>query len=302
MIRKDLFIYFFLFSLPYTISSEKISSASGLDRKETFLSHEIIVDQVFPNSPANLGGLKSGDKVLAVNGEIVLSYEQFLGILKRIPVGKRSIFTILRNRQKIKITMTPRKGRYRLGFSFHPRDPEIAQQLEFDIWPVRLNPNYRKFTILYRIASSLDNSKNSPQAKVLHHIKELLINKSYIFTEKREEAQFVVETKFKNSKSESSSVRMQKNDAVPLTLNQQRGLIPFARNNNRRITPLPRVQKNNKIPFESFRILFLDKFDEQPFLKVSGTLNLEKARKYGVKGHVFSMIDAMLEKFPPYKD
>jgi hypothetical protein len=302
MIRKDLFIYLFLFSLLYTFSSEKISSASALDRKKTFRSHEIIVDQVFPNSPAKSGGLKSGDKVLAVNGETVLSYEQFLGILKRTSVGKRTIFTILRNKQKIKITMIPRKGRYRFGFSFHPRDPEIAQQLEFDIWPVRLNPNYRKFTVLYRIASSINSNGQSPQAKVLHHIKEVLVNKRYVFTENREDAHFFVKTKFKNSKSESTSVRMQKKDAVPLTPNQQRGLIPFARNKNKRITSLTRVQKNNQIPFEAFGILFLDKFDEQPFLKVSGALNQEKARKYGVKGHVFSMVDAMLEKFPPYKD
>ena len=300
MVRKDLFIYLVLFFFLYTFSGSRICSAS--DRKEAFPTHEIIVDQIFPNSPAELGGLKSGDKVLAVDGETVFSYEQFRRILEQISEGKRSIFTVLRNNRKVKITMIPRRGSYRLGFSFHPRDPEIAQQLKFKIWPDQLNPNYRKFTILYQLASSINSNSRSPQMKVLHHIKELLVNKRYIFTEDQDDANFVIETEYKYPKNESTSGRMQKKDAVPFTPKQEKGLIPFTRNDKKRITPLSRIPKKKRIPFEAFRILFLDKLNNKPFLKVSGTLDQEKAKKYGIKNHVFSMIDMMLEKFPHYKD
>jgi membrane-associated protease RseP (regulator of RpoE activity) len=229
---------------------------------------EIVVDHIFPNSAAARGGLRPGDQVLEVNGEAFFNHTDFQDILARAPDGKKTKFTVLRKGKKVNIAFVPGRGRYRFGFRFKNRDPEIAKQLKFKIWPDEINTNYKKFTIFFQAASLMAQSSRSPQKKILHRIKEILLNKGYIFTEDQEGADFIIETEFKYPKDDTAS----------------------------------QIKKEKKLPFEAFRIVFRDKKAGEPFLKVSGTLDPKKAKIYGMKGYVYSMIDAMIEKFPPYWD
>lgn len=254
--------------------SRKSSSATGgavLDKnatagkKRTSPVYEIIVDKVFPNSSAERGGLKVGDQILKVDDEPIFSHKQFLDALGEIPDGKRSLFTILREDRKSRVALIPGKGRFRFGFRFKTRDPEIAKQIKFNIWPDEIDPYFKKFTILFQMASLMSQNTRSPQSKILQRLKELLLNKGYIFTEDSEGADFIVETDYKYYETDT-------------------------------VTP-----KEKKIPFKILRVIFRDRKDNKPFLKVSGTIDSGRARIYGAKGYVFAMLDSMIEKFPSYR-
>lgn len=230
--------------------------------------YNIVVDRVFPNSPAARGGLRPGDRILSVDGQKVFSPKELLNILAKIFKGENSQFTILRDRDRIKLNLVAGMGNYRFGFRFKTPDPEIAKQLKFTIWPENVNRNFKQFTILFQDVSLINKTSRSPQKKVLYHLKELLLNKGYFFTDNVDKADFIVKAVFKYSK---------KNISTPI-----------------------RRQKKNKLPFEAIRVLFQEKNEQEPFLKVSGVLDPGKAKKYGTKGYVYSMLDAMIEKFPIY--
>jgi hypothetical protein len=271
MIRKRgivLLLVFFL-SCASTSRRDHISIlVDSLYKKNANLPCEIIVGYILPDSSADRAGLETGDRVLSVNGKPVNTYREFLNVLRRLPDETESIFTILRNGRETEVALIPSGGRSRLGFRFKIRDPEITKNIKYDIWPSEVDPNIKTFNIFFYAATLMNKNSRSPKRKILQRIKEILINKGYIFTESYEAADFFIETKYKNTKSKIDPTR-------------------------------PPVK--NIVPFEAFRVLFLDKKNNKPFLKVSGTIDQEKARIYGAKGYVFSMLDAMIEKFPDYR-
>ena len=298
MIRNTLLYIALLFSLADIALAGKESSFPLLNNNSSI--QEIIVDHVFPNSPAMRGGLKSRDQIIKVDGEVFFSRNDFTDILKKLVEGKKTIFTVLRKNRKVEIPIIPRKGRYRLGVSFKIRDSEIAQQLKFKIWPDYVSLNYRKFSIFFQMASSMNRNSRSPQIQVLQHVKELLLNKGYIFTDNQEHADFIVEAEFKKPKKKPIFNMNQKKKTDTHTKTKKRRLIPLNLVATNGVLPFGKAVRSKKIPFDAFRIIFRDPMDKKPFLKVSGRLNKEKAKKYGTKNHVYSMIDIMLEKFPIY--
>ncbi len=277
MIRKGLSTLVLLFSLacatagkvesPQTLSSPAPVTASG--RRKTSAVYEIIVDQVFPNSPAERGGLKSGDKILKVEDEPIFTHKGFMDALAGVSDGEESTFTVLRNGRKMEVDFIPGRGRFRFGFRFKTRDPEIIKQIKFKVWPDEVDPKYKKFTIFFHAVSLMGRNSRSPQKKILYRLKELLLNKGYIFTEDSEGADFIVEMEYKYPKNDTTSTK---------------------------------IRKKRKVPFEAFRVLFKDRKSNKAFLKVSGTIDDEKAKVYGAKGYVFAMLDVMIEKFPDHPD
>ena len=245
MNRGKIGILFFMFTSACTAFDIKTPSPSSSANSFTY---QIVVDRVFPNSSAARGGLRPGDQILKVDGEKIFSAKGLLAILAKIPSKESSQFTILRNRRKVKLTLVAGKGNYRFGFRFKTPDPEIARQLEFKIWPDEVNPDLKKFTILFQGISMINKNSRSPQKKVFYHLKDLLANKGYFFTDDYDKADFIVQAEFKYPQ-ETASISI----------------------HNRR---------NKNLPFEAMEVFFQERKERKPFLKVSGSLDIEKAKRY----------------------
>lgn len=66
----------------------------------------VIIGDMLKSGPAERAGLQSGDEVLAVNGEAMEDWEQFVNIIRRHP-GQQLQLQILRQGQTREITVTP---------------------------------------------------------------------------------------------------------------------------------------------------------------------------------------------------
>jgi regulator of sigma E protease len=83
-----------------------------------------IIDKIEPGLPASQAGLKSGDEIVAVDGQKVL-YWPNIALLLQSEKGKPVELSILRDGQESQTTMTPvltevmGEKRWRIGVSFH---------------------------------------------------------------------------------------------------------------------------------------------------------------------------------------
>ncbi len=77
-----------------------------------------VIDQVLPNSPAYLSGLKSGDKIITANKKDINSWHDLVAIIKS---HKNKLINLIVNRQGVlhQISLTPRleNGRAKAGIS-----------------------------------------------------------------------------------------------------------------------------------------------------------------------------------------
>ncbi|MBN2875272.1 MAG: trypsin-like peptidase domain-containing protein, partial [Spirochaetales bacterium] len=70
------------------------------DRKGAFIGH------VFSDGPADKGGLKPGDFVVAIDGKTVASLDQLVRIVGDLAVGSRSVFKVVRDGVPVDLTVT----------------------------------------------------------------------------------------------------------------------------------------------------------------------------------------------------
>ena len=99
-----------------------------------------VVGEVVPGSPAEAAGLQPGDRILAVDGQPVESFEQ-LQLLVRDRPGEPLAFTIAREGRQLEVTITPElrvlEGRFgeqrvgmigvsRRGIEFRRSNPVLA--------------------------------------------------------------------------------------------------------------------------------------------------------------------------------
>ena len=100
-------------SVKRTASNENIAQSKfGMNvaalgeeqRKQTGLSHGVVVTNVFSTYPANRAGILKGDIILNLDQHTVLGYDEFLSILKnyRYTYGQVTL-SISRNKQVQKI-------------------------------------------------------------------------------------------------------------------------------------------------------------------------------------------------------
>lgn len=68
---------------------------------------EAIVGKVIPDTPAQKAGIMENDKVLAINGQTVSSWNEFMDDIKNNPTGKPIQITIDRQGQVKNFTLTP---------------------------------------------------------------------------------------------------------------------------------------------------------------------------------------------------
>jgi serine protease Do len=68
----------------------------GVTAKEQPEGKGAMVEDVYAGSPAALAGMRSGDRITAVNGKPVDSYLQLLREIALLPPGSRTRFTVVR--------------------------------------------------------------------------------------------------------------------------------------------------------------------------------------------------------------
>ena len=63
----------------------------------------VLISKVLEGGPAEKGGLKEGDVILAINGKEVKNVQTLLKLIGNAPVGKKAVITALRTGQKLDI-------------------------------------------------------------------------------------------------------------------------------------------------------------------------------------------------------
>jgi serine protease Do len=110
----------------------------------------VLISEVVPGSPAEQGGIKSGDVVVAFNGKKVEDSTQFRQLVAQAAPGSTATISVLRDGQKmdLRVTLAERpaetqakaapqkeqsepKPSSRLGLTVQTLTPDIAQQLGF---------------------------------------------------------------------------------------------------------------------------------------------------------------------------
>lgn len=105
----------------------------------------VLVTEVYEESPADTGGIKVEDIIVAVDGKEIDSGRVLSGIIANLPVGKRTTITVLRNGTPTDITVevarrsddkiaakTPINESDDLGIKAADLSPEIAARLGYD--------------------------------------------------------------------------------------------------------------------------------------------------------------------------
>lgn len=75
------------------------------------------VTSVFPNGPSDVAGVKTGDVIIAVDGQSFPAEKQFDKYIRTIPVGQSARLTILRKQERIDIRLTTGPGFAGLGMA-----------------------------------------------------------------------------------------------------------------------------------------------------------------------------------------
>ena len=73
-------------------------------------SSGVIVDEVGGDSPAEKAGFKAGDTVIEFDGERVRSVRQFTRLVRETPVGRKVQAVLLRNGQRVTVSVTPERS------------------------------------------------------------------------------------------------------------------------------------------------------------------------------------------------
>ena len=98
-----------------------------------------LVSQLFIGSPAQKGGMMAGDYIISIDGQDAKDVEQVQRIVGRIAAGNVSKFTVIRNGEKVELSVTIEErseevssdsGKLWPGFVASPITDEIKKELE----------------------------------------------------------------------------------------------------------------------------------------------------------------------------
>jgi serine protease Do len=101
----------------------------------------VLVGQVFPGDPADKGGIKTGDIIIAIAGRPIQDSHELLRIVAALPVGKTVVVRIIRDGQEknLEIITSERKDRQeviaggnlvdQMGMTLQEITPEMARNL-----------------------------------------------------------------------------------------------------------------------------------------------------------------------------
>lgn len=87
----------------------------------------IVIEDVTDDSPASKAGLKKGDVVVEFDGERVRSVRQFTRLVQETPAGRKAQTTVMRDGQRLNLTVEPREGGGLNVFRDFGRDFQLAR-------------------------------------------------------------------------------------------------------------------------------------------------------------------------------
>jgi serine protease Do len=94
-----------------------------------------LITSVNEGGPAATAGIKQGDIITEFDGERIRGARQFARVVEETPAGRRVEAAVLRDGQRVTLTVQPREGRagYRLLSDVGPRMRELERNFRFDI-------------------------------------------------------------------------------------------------------------------------------------------------------------------------
>jgi serine protease Do len=81
------------------------------DAKTVKAATGVVVDDVTEDGPAEKAGIRKGDVVVEFDGERVRSARQFTRLVQETPAGRKVPASVLRDGQKVNVTVEPRESR-----------------------------------------------------------------------------------------------------------------------------------------------------------------------------------------------
>lgn len=113
---------------PQTLTEERAAELGVTDQQGVYIMNTVA------NGPADRGGLKKGDVIVALDGKPVVNNEQFRAYLRKCEPGKAVTFEVIRDKKRQKITITPEKPEAARSYTFRVPgvggtiDPEARRQ------------------------------------------------------------------------------------------------------------------------------------------------------------------------------
>ncbi len=113
---------------PQTLTEERAAELGVTDQQGVYIMNTVA------NGPADRGGLKKGDVIVAFDGKPVVNNEQFRAYLRKCEPGKAVTFEVIRDKKRQKITITPEKPEAARSYTFRVPsvggtiDPETRRQ------------------------------------------------------------------------------------------------------------------------------------------------------------------------------
>jgi membrane-associated protease RseP (regulator of RpoE activity) len=104
------------------------ADAADARRERTGGQGGAVVDEVTSGSPAEKAGFKSGDVVVAFDGERVRSARQFARLVEETAPGRTVAASVLRGGGTVELSVAPESGRD-LAWAEHPRDLAIQKEV-----------------------------------------------------------------------------------------------------------------------------------------------------------------------------
>ncbi|MGD9878426.1 DegQ family serine endoprotease, partial [Desulfococcus sp.] len=105
----------------------------------------VLISQIYEGDPADKGGIKVGDVVIAVDGNPVKSSRELSAQIANLPVGKKTSITLIREGKEKTVEVTlgkrdneiqrvgsDRRNNGDLGLELRTLDPETAQRFGFE--------------------------------------------------------------------------------------------------------------------------------------------------------------------------
>lgn len=114
-----------------------------------------IIQSVIPNDPADKGGVKANDLVLAVNGERMASRQQLVTAISKNP-GKATELLVKRDGQEVRVTVTPelRAGRGMIGVTI-TEPTKIFTPTAWEAVKLSVERNIEGSTLIFRTLGGL---------------------------------------------------------------------------------------------------------------------------------------------------
>jgi serine protease Do len=93
--------------------------------------HGVVIEDVDDDSPASKAGLRSGDVVVAFDGETIRGARQFSRVVEETPVGRPVKASVLRQGSRLEVDVTPSAGEgTRLGWYGFPERATPGRRME----------------------------------------------------------------------------------------------------------------------------------------------------------------------------